>query len=100
MHASLQTQAPALAELCRRYRVRKLEMFGSAATGRERVRDVDFLVEFEPLDPESYADTYFGLLEALEELLGQPVDLVMASAVTNPYFLQEVAHSRTLVYGS
>ena len=100
MHASLQTQARALSELCRHYRVRRLELFGSAATGREAIGDLDFLVEFEALDPDTYADAYFGLLGALERLYGQPVDLVMTSAVTNPYFLQHIAGNRTLLYGS
>jgi predicted nucleotidyltransferase len=100
MHSLLQTQGPALSALCRHYRVRRLELFGSATTGREAIGDLDFLVEFEALDPDSYADTYFGLLEALEQLYGRPVNLVMTSAVTNPHFLQHIAGSRTLLYGS
>ena len=59
-----------LEELCRRYRVRRLELFGSAATGESRGQesDLDFLVEFLPLQPGQHADAYFGLLEALEDL--------------------------------
>ena len=49
--------------LCRRYRARRLEVFGSAATGdyRPGTSDLDFLVEFDPVLRESYPDTYFGL---------------------------------------
>lgn len=88
--------------LCRRYRVRRLELFGSSATGGERSgeSDLDFLVEFEPLAPGTYADTYFGLLEALEQLFGQPVDLVIASAITNPYFRESVERTKALVYAA
>jgi hypothetical protein len=64
------------------------------------IGDLDFLVEFEVLDPDSYADTYFGLLEALEQLFGRSVDLVMTSAVTNPYFLQDISRTRIVLYGS
>ena len=43
----------ALAELCRRYRVRELSVFGSAARGEMRSdSDIDLLVEFLP-DAES-----------------------------------------------
>jgi len=88
--------------LCRRYYVRRLELFGSAATGQEREgsSDLDFLVEFESLPPGGHADAYFGLLESLVGLFGRPVDLVVASAIRNPYFLQAVERTKTLVYAA
>lgn len=72
-----------ISRLCRRYGVQRLELFGSAARkdfGGEP-GDLDFLVEFQPLKAGEYADAYFGLLEALQDLLGRPVDLVMPRAV-------------------
>ena len=45
-----------------------------------------------------YANAYFGLLEALQQLFGRPVDLVVDSAIKNPYFRQSVEETRTLVY--
>ncbi|HVB34556.1 MAG TPA: nucleotidyltransferase domain-containing protein [Patescibacteria group bacterium] len=91
-----------LEALCRRYRVRRLELFGSAATGQDRPgrSDLDFLVEFEPLPAGAYADAYFGLLEALEALFGLAVDLVVASAITNPYFRQSVERTKSLLYAT
>ncbi|MGH6677567.1 MAG: nucleotidyltransferase family protein, partial [Bradyrhizobium sp.] len=39
----------ALATVCRRYRIRRLSLFGSTLTGTNRPKsDVDLLVEFEP----------------------------------------------------
>lgn len=89
-----------LEQLCRRYRVRRLDLFGSAVSshGWTESSDLDFLVEFEPLPPGVYADTYFGLLEALEQLLGRPVDLIVESAIKNPYFLESVEATRTPIY--
>ena len=88
--------------LCRRYRVRRLELFGSTAAGRDRPgeSDLDLLVEFEPLPPGGYADAYFGLRESLEELSGREVDLVVASAVKNPYFRQSIERTKTLLYAA
>lgn len=98
MHPEVQSHQSELRELCRRHGVRRLELFGSAASERDAIGDVDFLVEFDDLDPDAYADAYFGLLEALERLLGRSVDLVMTSAITNPYFLSRIARERTVVY--
>ena len=66
----------------------------------EDVGDFDFLVEFEDRESGGYADAYFGLLEDLQILLKKPIDLVVTSAVDNPYFLQDIARSRTVIYGA
>jgi predicted nucleotidyltransferase len=66
----------ALDDLCRKFRVRRLDLFGSATTGHfDPARsDVDLLVEFEAMPPSAYAAAYFGLRAAAETLLGRPVD--------------------------
>ena len=91
-----------LIRLCAKYRVRRLEIFGSALTNRfdPRTSDLDFLVEFLPLQPGEYADAYFGLLEALRELFGRNADLVMIGAIRNRYFLESINRSRTVLYAA
>jgi predicted nucleotidyltransferase len=91
-----------LTELCQRYRVARLEVFGSAAMDSfdPRRSDVDFLVEFEELAPEEYAEAYFGLLAGLEALFGRPVDLISPSGIQNKYFLLSINRSRTLIYAA
>jgi uncharacterized protein len=92
-----------LESLCRRLGVRRLEVFGSAATGRFRPEDsdIDFLVEFEPAAiHHGYADRYFGLLESLEQLFGRSVDLVVDSAIRSPYFRQSVDRTKVLLYAA
>ena len=86
--------------ICRRFRVRRLELFGSAATGQARPgqSDLDFLVEFEDLPPGTYADAYFGLLEGLTALFGRPVDLVESASIRNPYFRQSVDLTKVLIF--
>ena len=98
---------PAVAErsdelkpICLRYNVRRLDLFGSAATGayHPEESDLDFVVEFQPTAFGSYADAYFGLLESLEQLFGKPVDLVVGSAIRNPFFLKSVENTRVPIY--
>ena len=90
-----------LSRICERRSVKSLELFGSAArdeAGGES--DLDFLVEFEALDRGEHAEAYFGLREDLEELFGRPVDLVMITAVHNPYFLKNIESSRRVLYAA
>ncbi len=91
-----------IADICRRHRVRRLELFGSATDERFDLErsDVDLLVEFQPLADGEHADAYFGLRESLESLFARPVDLVMLRAVRNPYFLQAIEPTRTLLYAA
>lgn len=89
-------------QVCRRHRVQRIELFGSA-TGPEfdpEHSDLDFLVTFQELGPDQYADAYFGLLEDLQAMLQRPVDLVVASSIQNPYFRQAVDATRTLIYAA
>lgn len=91
-----------IAELCRCYGVRKLDLFGSA-TGPDfdpRQSDVDFMVEFADPRPEGAADRYFGLHDGLQKILGRPVDLVMRSAVRNPYFQRAVEQQQLNLYAA
>ena len=91
-----------LEQLCVRYNVSRLDLFGSAVTGQHSPEesDLDFVVEFQPEAFRAYADTYFGLLEALESLFGHPVDLVVDSAIKNPFFRQRLEETRTPLYAA
>jgi predicted nucleotidyltransferase len=89
-----------LTELCRRFHVRRLDLFGSAA--REDFdptrSDVDFLVEFEPVPPAAYAEAYFGLRAALAALFGRKIDLVTAPSLVNPYLRAAIEAERQPLY--
>jgi uncharacterized protein len=91
-----------IAALCRTFKVRKLELFGSAAAGAydPASSDLDFVVEFGELRQGEWADAYFGLMEGLAELFGRPVDLVMLSAVRNPYMLRSIAATKSVLYAA
>jgi len=86
--------------LCLRYSVQYLALFGSAATGSydPEKSDLDFVVEFRKMEPGEYADAYFGLLESLQDLFKSPVNLVVGSAIKNPYFLRSVESTKTPLY--
>lgn len=87
--------------LCERFGVARLSVFGSAATGgQDADSDIDLLVEFLPHHRLGYADRYFGLLESLEAVLGRKVDLVVESAIRNPYFLESVEQSKVPLYAA
>lgn len=99
----IEDKKPAIEALSRKYRLARLEIFGSAVddTFDPQRSDVDFLVEFLPgADLGPWLSGYFELKQGLEDLLGFRVDLVETSALRNPYFIQEVNRTRRLLYAA
>ena len=83
MHQVVAEQREGLAELCRRYGVTRLDVFGSAARGVDfnpTRSDVDFLVEFAP-EVELTLGHLLDMEEELGRLLGRSVDLVQRTAI-------------------
>ena len=90
-----------IAALCRRFSVRRLAVFGSAARGEDfdlQRSDVDFAVAFERAD--ASLDEFLALRDALAAAVGRPVDLVMDGSVRNPFILAGIQRSAETVYGS
>lgn len=97
----IEARKPELKALCDRYKVERLALFGAAL--REdfdsEQSDLDLVVEFAPMLPQEHADSYFGLLEALEDLLGRCVDLVEIGAVRNLYLRREIEERKQTLVG-
>jgi predicted nucleotidyltransferase len=91
-----------LGDLCRRFHVARLELFGSAATDEfdPQRSDLDFLVTFGDVPTGERFDAFFGLQQALGDLFDRSVDLVEAGAPRNPYFVRRLNESRRLVYAA
>jgi predicted nucleotidyltransferase len=95
----VQSNLPAVRELCSRYRVRRLHLFGSAARGGFQAgSDVDLLVEFEPMSYAEHAACYLDLVQALEELFARPVDLLEPGPIRNPYLQKTIEQTKLLLY--
>ena len=96
MPLGLAIDAGQLADLCRRYHVAKLELFGSRAKGTARPdSDVDLLVTFEEGKTPGYA--FVSLCEDLEAFFGREVDVLSRRSVEldhNPIRRQSIL-SRT-----
>lgn len=76
-------------------------VFGSSLRDdfRPGSSDIDLLVEFEPVQSYALADSYFGLLDELRDLLGD-IHLVMAGAVKNPYIASSIEREKQLLYAA
>lgn len=100
LNSIIESRRDQINRLCRRFGVQNLDVFGSAtgATFDAQHSDIDFIVDFgNGMQPDLF-DRYFGLREALAELFGRKVDLVMAGGMVNPFFIASVNRTRQPVY--
>jgi predicted nucleotidyltransferase len=88
-----------LADVCRRYHIAQLAVFGSAARGQMRPdSDVDLLVEFLPGADVGLLQ-HFAAERELSELLGRKVDLVCRRALRKG-LREEVLSEARLIYAA
>ena len=98
----LEDKRDAIVALCSRFKVERLEVFGSALRpdfdpGKS---DLDLLVQFKPINGYARVDAYFDFRDELKALLGREVDLLMTEAVKNRYILREIERTKQLVYAA
>ena len=88
-------------KLCEQHYVSQLSVFGSILTDKfTKNSDIDLLVAFSNIDLQNYADNYFSLKQALEEIFRRQVDLLEDKAIRNPYLRQSIEASKRLLYES
>lgn len=86
--------------LCKKHAVDRLFVFGSVLTNKFNFKsDIDFLVDFKPIDRANYADNYFDLKFSLEEVFQRHVDLLEERAIKNPYLKKSIDSTKKLIYG-
>lgn len=102
MITTIENKREAIADLCRRFGVVRLYVFGSAVRDdfRPGGSDVDLLVDFGSMDGRSKAHAYFDLLDELRRVLGTEVDLVMVGAVKNRYIARDIELTKQELYAA
>ncbi len=95
---NIQLPRDKLAEFCKRNRVRKLSLFGSALKGELRKdSDIDLLVEFQPGEAPSLFDLARMERELSKLLRGRKVDLGTPGELSR-YFRDEVLATASVQY--
>ena len=85
--------------LCQQNQVKSLYVFGSVLTDRfSDNSDIDLVVDIDSNDPIDYAENYFNLKFALQDLFKRQVDLLENKAIRNPYIRQNIDKSKHLIY--
>jgi uncharacterized protein len=100
LNPEISSKLPEIKELCKKYKVSKLYVFGSVLTDKFKPEsDIDFLIKLdEKLDPVEYGDNYFLILDSLRNLLKRDVDLITEKSLKNPYFINIINTTKKIIY--
>lgn len=100
MDSGIDVDRKRLEELCRRWRVTELSLFGSRARGNPRPdSDVDVLVTFAEDAPWSGWDLV-RMQDELAEMFGRPVDLIESRAIRNPIRRKSIMRDKRVLYAA
>jgi predicted nucleotidyltransferase len=100
MNQALTQNIETIKKICRRHKVKKLYVFGSACTNKfNNESDIDFIVAFESRYFDGYVNNFLSLEKELRETLMHEVDLVAEETLINPYFIKVVNQTKTPIYG-
>jgi predicted nucleotidyltransferase len=103
MNTIVADKIPQIVELCKKYRVERMYLFGSAARDDfdPETSDIDLLYSFSSeLTIEEYGDNFFELMWALDELFGREVDMTAEKSLSNPYLIESINRDKLLIYGA
>jgi len=102
VHRIISRHLPEIAEICRQHGVIRLDVFGSAATGKfDPARsDIALLAVFSATREPGYADRYLDLASALGRLFGRHVDLMTPGSIRNPRFAEMIRKQSVTIYES
>ncbi len=100
--ALIERNRPGLTQLCRRFSVASLYLFGSALTDRfdrQHDSDLDFLIALDPgLSPLEQGERLLQLWSELENLFQRPVDLLTENSLRNPFLKRQIDATKLLLY--
>lgn len=88
-------------DICKKYAVKRLEVFGSSLRDDfdETHSDIDLFYEFD--GNENLFVRFMGLKRELENVFGRKVDLLKESQIQNPFLKNQIIQSpRKILYAA
>lgn len=99
MATKIDLKTEQLQQLCKKFNVKELYLFGSATSDEfTEESDLDFMVKFDRKGYEGAFDQFMDFKQELEKFYGRPVDLYHLKKFRNSIFQQEVERSKELLY--
>ena len=101
METKVDLKKEQLQQICKKYHVKELYLFGSATTDDfSEESDLDFIVKFDRQGFEGAFDQFIDFKHELEKIYDRPVDLYHLKKFRNTIFQQEVERSKELLYAA
>lgn len=100
MHKIISANLDSVVQICEKYNVSRLYVFGSVLTERfsDESSDLDLQVELEPMPVIEKGEKLIQFWDELETLFHRKVDLLTDQPIKNQYFKAQVEKTKKLIY--
>lgn len=100
IHNEITSRRKSLFELCKKYKVNRLFVFGSSASSNfnSDTSDIDLIAEMDDVNPVEKGENIMNLWTELEDLFSRKVDLLTSQKFRNPYLQKQVDATKQLIY--
>lgn len=87
-------------KICETHKVKSLFAFGSSINKNfnPQKSDIDLLVDVDVTDPFEKGEILISLWDSLEEFFNRKVDLISSGTLKNPYLINSIENTKTLIY--
>lgn len=97
----IQEKKEDLKQLCVKYEIARMYVFGSAVSNNFHDQsDIDILISFKEIPFDRYTDNYFNLHAELELLFGRKVDLLTERSLNNKFLIESINQTKELLYAA
>ena len=97
----IQEKKEDLKQLCVKYEIARMYVFGSAVSNNFHDQsDIEILISFKEIPFDRYTDNYFNLHAELELLFGRKVDLLTERSLNNKFLIESINQTKELLYAA
>lgn len=97
----IQEKKEDLKQLCVKYEIARMYVFGSAVSNNFHDQsDIDILISFKEIPFDRYTDNYFNLHAELELLFRRKVDLLTERSLNNKFLIESINQTKELLYAA
>ncbi|MDB4927393.1 nucleotidyltransferase family protein [Mucilaginibacter sp.] len=102
LHPILQAQLPFMVQLLKSHKVKSAYAFGSVVSDKfNEESDIDLLIDFEDgVKALERGKIWWELHDALRNVFGREVDLLVENSLKNPYFIEDINEKKQLIYAA
>ncbi len=102
LHPIFKAKLPQILKLFKDHKIQSAYAFGSVTSDKfNEESDIDILINFvEGIEPLEKGEIWWNLHDILRDIFNREIDLLIESALKNPYLIEDINEKKQLIYAA